>query len=471
MQNDIYNSYISNYFIANKKEAQMKNFSDVAIIGASAAGLSAALTLKRNNPSLKITLFRKVNKTPVPCGIPYIYGTLHKVDKNIIPDSHFASLNIQFEVAEVKEIDKSNKIIKYNGNNELKYENLIIATGSIPFIPPIEGVTLKNIYAIDKNPKNLQNIEDKLKDANDIVIIGGGFIGVEMSEQIAKFKKNNANITIVEMLPHCLMAALEQEFCIAAENELRKLGINILTNSQVIKLEGNDKVEKVILKNNKFIKADLVIFGVGAVPNTELAQKCNIPFDKRRGILINKFMETDIKSIYAAGDCTSKFSYITGKPSNIRLASVAAYEGIIAANNILGNKLKNKGAVGAFSTKINNISLASVGLTREACKKEEIDYITGEFTGPDKHPSTLPDTFKDMKVILIFETETGKIIGGHLKGGDSTGEMVNIISTAIQAGLTAENLYQMQVATHPLLTGSPIAHHINRAAGDAYFKM
>ena len=449
----------------------MEEFTNVAIIGASAAGLSAALTIKRNNPSLSVTLFRKVDKTAVPCGIPYIYGTLKDIEKNIIPDSHFSSLGINFKIAEVTGIEKENNTIFYNNGKKLKYGHLLIATGSLPFIPPIEGVDLENVYAIDKNPKNLSNIENKLSDATNIVVIGGGFIGVEMSEQIAKLKKGNAVITIVEMLPHCLMAAIEREFCIEAEQELRNLNINILTKSQVTKLEGDKKVKKVILANGEWIKADVVIIGVGAAPNVEIAEKSGIPFDKRGGILVNKYMRTNYENIYAAGDCVQKFSFITGKPSGIRLASVAAYEGIIAANNILGNKLENKGAVGAFSTKIGKMALASAGLTREACEKDGIDYIVGEFEGPDKHPATLPDTFKNMKAILIFRKDNGKIIGGHIKGGDSTGEMINIVATAIQSGLTAAELYAMQVATHPLLTGSPIAHHINRAAGDAYLKM
>ncbi len=443
---------------------------DFAIVGASAAGLSAAMTIKRKFPDKNIILFRKVKKTPVPCGIPYIFGTLGNVEKNIIPDEHFKSMGLNIIVAEIKDIDAKSKKIIYDGK-EIQYNKLLIATGSYPFIPPIEGVNLKNVFAIEKNPASLEIIDERLKDANDIVIIGGGFIGVEMAEQIAKLKGDKAKITIIEMLPHILMAALEEEFCIRAENELREKGINILTNSTVTKLEGKDKVEKVVLKDDKWIKADIVIIGVGAAPNIELAEKIGIKCDKRAGILINEYMETDIKDIYAAGDCASKFSFITGKPTGIRLASVAAYEGIVAANNMIGNKVKNKGAVGAFSTKIGNIALGSAGFTKAMCKKEGIDFVVGEFVGPDKHPASLPDTFMEMKAILIFRKDNGKIIGGHILGGNSTGEMINIISTAIQAGLTAEDLYFMQVATHPLLTGSPIAYHIQRAAGDAYFKM
>ena len=444
-------------------------FTDFAIVGGSAAGLAAAITIKRIDPSKKVTLFRKVDKTPVPCGIPYIYGTLKDVKKDIIPDEHFSKLGIEFKIAEVREIDKINKRLFYNGS-EIEYGKLLIATGSIPFIPPVEGVNLKHVYVIEKNPRDLQIIDDTLSEAVNVVIIGGGFIGVEMAEQISKLKGKEANVTIIEMLPHCLMAAIEKEFCIEAESELRKLGVNILTNSQVIRLEGKQEVERVVLSNGDWIRADMVIFGVGAAPNVMLAENNNIPFD-RNGIIIDKFMKTEVNDIYGAGDCVQKFSFITKKRSNVRLASVAAYEGIVAANNMLGFKVENKGAVGAFSTRIGNIVLASAGLTRNACEKEGIEYVYGEFVGPDKHPQTLPDTFKNMKAILIFRKDNGKLIGGHIKGGETTGEMINILSIAIQSGLTAEDLYFMQIATHPLLTGSPIAHHINRAAGDAYFKM
>ncbi len=210
--------------------------------------------------------------------------------------------------------------------------------------------------------------------------------------------------------------------------------------------------------------------GVGAAPNIKLAKKAGIPCDPRTGIEVDEYMQTPVKDVYAAGDCASKFSFITKKPCGIRLASVAAHEGILAANNMLGHDVKNKGAVGAFSTKIGDVAMGAAGFTQHACEKEGIEYIKGEFVGPDKHPATLPNTFMNMKVILLFNKQDKTIIGGHVLGGDTAAEMVNIISTAIQAKLKVEDLYFMQVATHPLLTGSPIAYHVVRAAGDAFFK-
>ena len=443
---------------------------NIAIIGASAAGLAAALTLKMKSPETKVVLFRKVSRTPVPCGIPYIYGTLKEVAKDLIPDDPFTSMGLDIRIAEVTAIDTKNHELTFNGKEKLKYDKLLLTTGSIPIIPPIEGSDLENVFAIKKEPEHLELINQRVKDAKDIVVIGGGFIGVEMAEQVAKLKGDNANITIVEMLPHCLLVALEEEFCIRAEEELKKLNINIKTNSQVTKIEGNGKVEKVILASGESIAADVVIMGVGAAPNISLAEKAGIPCDKRGGIEVDEYMKTKVEDIYAAGDCASKFSFVTKKPCGIRLASVAAYEGVIAANNMLGENIKNRGALGAFATKIGDVSIAAAGLTQRACETENIEYVKGEFVAPDKHPATLPNTFMDMKAILLFNKKDKKIIGGHVLGGDTAAEMVNIISTAIQAGLTVEDIYFMQVATHPLLTGSPIAYHVLRAAGDAFFK-
>ncbi len=444
---------------------------DIVIVGASAAGLASALTIKMRSPSAKVVLFRKVSNTPVPCGIPYIYGTLRDVSKDIIPDEPFASLGLDIKVAEITEIDTKNHEVYYNGGEKLRYGKLLLATGSLPFVPPVEGTDLENVFVIKKDPSHLDVLNTKVQTAKDIVVIGGGFIGVEMAEQIAKLKGGSANITIIEMLPHCLMAALEEEFCIRAEEELKRLNINIKTNAQVTKLQGSSMVEKVLLKDGTTLDADLVIIAVGAVPNVKLAEKAKIPCDPRLGVEVNEYMETPVADVYAAGDCASKFCFITKKPCGVRLASVAAYEGILAANNMLGDKVaKNKGAIGAFSTKIGNVAIGAAGFTQYACNREGIEYIKGEFMGPDKHPASLPNTFKDMKAILLFNKEDKRIIGGHILGGDTAGEMVNIISTAIQAGLKVEDLYFMQVATHPLLTGSPIAYHVVRAAGDAFFK-
>ncbi|MCK4379274.1 MAG: FAD-dependent oxidoreductase, partial [Deltaproteobacteria bacterium] len=319
---------------------------DVAIVGGSAAGLMAAVTLKKRHPEKEVAVIRDVTKTPVPCGIPYIYGTLGDVDKNIIPDNKFLEMGIEIIQQKVVDINREQKNIIFSNDNTLTYDKLILGTGSKPMVPPMPGIDLGNVFTISKDPIALQQLYTALEAAKKVIVIGGGFIGVEMAEQIAKMGNNADNpidVTVVEMLPHCLMLACEEEFCLQAEDELRQMGINLLTNSRVEALEGDGKVSSVRLADGKSLPTDLVIIGIGAIANIDLAVKVGLDADPRGGITVNEFMQTSDPDIYAAGDCASKFSLITGKPSGIRLASVACTEAMIAASNLYQKTRKTMG--------------------------------------------------------------------------------------------------------------------------------
>lgn len=446
---------------------------DVAIIGGSAAGLMAAVTLKKRHPEKQVIVIRDVAKTPVPCGIPYIYGTLGDIAKDIIADDKFLEQGIEIIQQKVDDVKREQKKIIFSNDSTLTYDKLIIGTGSKPMVPPMPGVDLGNVFTISKDPIALQQLFTALEAAKKVIVIGGGFIGVEMAEQIAKMGKggnHSFDLTIIEMLPHCLMLACEEEFCVQAEDELGKMGINVLTNSRVEALEGEKNVSAVKLADGKSLPADLVIIGIGAIANIDLAVKMGLDADPRGGIAVNEFMQTSDPDIFAAGDCASKFSLITGKPTGIRLASVACSEAMIAASNLYQQTRKTLGALGAFATKIGNRSIASAGLTTSAAARENIDVTVGEATTPNRHPGCLPGSVMDMKVKLLFRKDTGVVVGGHVSGSESAADMVNIIAVAIQAGLNAEQLATMQYATHPLLTASPLAYHVMLAAENAAVK-
>ena len=458
---------------------------DVAIIGGSAAGLMAAVTVKKRYPDKKVTVIRNVKNTPVPCGIPYIYGTLKGVEKDIIPDQGFLDQGIDILQLEVKTVDRAQKTIGFADNTTLVYEKLILGIGSKPFIPPMKGTDLKNVFTITKDPAQLQKLYTALQGAKNVVVIGGGFIGVEMAEQVAMMggavsqdhictpqeSGSSIQVTIVEMLPHCLMLACEEEYCIEAENELGKMGINVMTGSQVESIEGSGNVSGVKFTGGKTLVADLIIIGIGAVPNIELAENMGLKVDPRGGIAVNEYMQTEDPDVYAAGDCAAKFSLITGKPTGIRLASVAASEGMIAASNLFNPVRKTSGALGAFGTCIGNRCIAAAGLSTKAAADEGIEIITGEAVAPNRHPGGMPGCIVDMKAKLLFRKENGKIIGGHISGGEASADMVNVVAAAIQSGLTAEELATMQYATHPMLTASPLFYHIMLAAENAAVKM
>ena len=455
---------------------------DVAIIGGSAAGLMAAVTLRKRSPEKSVTVIRHVRKTVVPCGIPYIYGVLKDVEKDIIPDKGFLDQGISVLPHEVSGIDRQAKVINFVDGSELGYDKLILAMGSKPFLPPMPGIELANVFTVKKDPTYLEQLHSALKRSKNVVVIGGGFIGVEMAEQVAKMggavcqdyfcsaeqAGSGINVSLVEMLPHCLMLACEEEFCIEAEGELRRLGIQVLTEQRVEAIEGKEGlVTGVRLAGGEVLPADVVIVGIGAVPNLELAGSLHLQADPRQGFIVNEYLQTQDPDVFAVGDCASKFSFFSGKPSNIRLASVAACEGMIAASNLYESKRKTLGALGAFATTVGNTNIGAAGLTTNAAAAEGIDVVVGQAVAPNRHPGNLPGCVPQMKAKLLFRKDSGKLVGGHVRGGEASADMVNILSVAIQTGLTAEDLAVMQYATHPLMTASPLTYHVMLAAENA----
>ena len=443
---------------------------DILIVGGSAAGLMAAITAKKRHPGKRVMILRKASKTPVPCGIPYIYGTIKHVDKNVIPDDGFIQQGVDIRSVEVLSIDRTAKTVLLADDSRISYDKLILATGSRPCLPPIPGIDTGNVFGIQKNTEYLQHLLGALESSDRVVVIGGGFIGVEMAEQIAKMDGNNETpkeVSLIEMLPHCLMLACEQEFCIDTENELRELGVNVRTGAGVQAIQGNGTVTGVTLASGETLAADAVVVGIGVLPNIELAKQAGLAADPRLGIQVNAHMRTEDPDIFAAGDCASKFSFFDGQPSTIRLASVASSEGMIAASNLYRSERKSIGTIGAFGTSVGNCSIGSAGLTSHAASEAGIAYVVGEAVSPNRHPGCLPGVIMDMKAKLLVREDDGRIIGGHVRGGEATADMVNIIAAAIQSSLTAEQLATMQYATHPLLTASPLFYHVMLAAENA----
>jgi len=435
---------------------------DLVVIGGSAAGPVAGITARRHYKDASILLIRKENKVMVPCGIPYIFGTIGSPDKNIIPDALLSNNGIELMVDEVTSVDRAAKSLTTAGGETVGYEKLILATGSQPVRPPIPGMELENVFPVWKDADYLGGIRQVLDKAKDIVVIGGGFIGAEMADECKKM--GDANVTIVEILPHCLLLALDEEFCCLAESKLAERGIKIITENGVKSILGDGKVNSVELQSGDKLKADAVIVGIGAAPNTELARKMDLRIGEQRGIWVDEYMMTTDPNIFAAGDCAEKFSFFTKKPSGLRLASVATIEARIAGANVFELRRKNKGVIGVFSTAFGgDFALSAAGLTEKAAKEAGFDIVIGEAAAPDKHPGSMPNA-KELKIKLIFDKKTGKIIGGEFSGGMTTGEMANVIAAAIQNEMTADEVATFQMGTHPALTASPIVYQIVDAA-------
>jgi NADH oxidase (H2O2-forming) len=436
---------------------------DIVVIGGSAAGIPAAITARRHYPEKSILLIRKEKQVLIPCGIPYIFGTVGTPENNLIPDSVLQANNIELIVDEAKELSLTEKKVTLASGESVIYDKLVLATGSVSLVPPIPGIDKKNVYAIKKDVQYLKNLLNALKDAKDVVILGCGFIGVEVADECKK--NRDINVTIVEMLDQCLQIAFGEEACRCCqevEDYLAEKGIKIITGARLEEVLGDDKVTAVKLSNGQEVKADMLIVGIGVRPNVVLAEKAGLAVDKR-GIIVDTTMRTSDPNIFACGDCASKFSFFTGQPSGLRLASIASTEGRIAGANLYEISRKYPGVVGVFSTALGNLAVAMAGMSEKGAKQCGFDVVTGEAEAPDRHPGGMPGMSK-MWVRLVFNKVNGELVGGAVKGGPSAGELINTISACIQNRMRANDIATFQIGTHPAVTASPIAYQLVNAA-------
>ena len=433
---------------------------DIVVVGGSAAGVTAAITARRHYPSKSVLLVRKEAQVMIPCGIPYICGTVGSPEKNLIPDAVLEKEQVEILVSEATAIDRENKhVITTSG--AVAYDRLIVATGSHPVTPPIPGVGKEGVFTILKDVAHLRRMQEHLKSALDIVVVGGGFIGIEFADEIRKMGEKN--ITIVEISSHCLSLSYDEEFCIEAEQVLQSNGISILSASKVTGFSGDGCVTGVQLANGKVLKANAVILGTGAKANAELGKASGLRMGATGAIDVDRTMRTSDKHIFACGDCAEKVSFFGGGHSTLKLASIATLEARIAGANLFGITRENPGTVGVWSTALGDFALGTAGLTETMAKIWGYDTVAATVEGPNRHPAGMPGGAKT-KVKLVFECNSGVLLGGQVQGNSAAGEMINAVSACVQRRMTAEDIAMFQMGTHPALTASPIVYPLVNAA-------
>ncbi len=436
---------------------------DVVVIGGSAAGIPAAITARRHYPEKSIILIRKENQVLIPCGIPYIFGTVEKPENNLIPDVVLEKNNIELIIDEARELKPEGKTILLASGKTVSYDKLILATGSYPLVPPIPGIDKKNVFSVKKDVNYLHSVLDAIKNTKDLVILGCGFIGVELADECKK--NRDINVTVIEMLDQCLKIAFGEEICKCCqeiEKALRGKDINIVTEAKLIEVLGNEKVSAVKLSDDRKIKTDALIVGIGAKANVALAEKAGLKVN-RGGIVVDTNMRTSNPNIFACGDCASKFSFFTGQQSGLKLASIATTEARIAGANLFGTRRKNQGVIGVFATAINNLTVGCAGMSEKGANECGFEVVTGETEAADRHPGSMPGMSK-LWLKLVFNKINGELVGGTVRGGPSAGEFINTISACIQNRMTADDIATFQIGTHPAVTASPVAYQLVNAA-------
>jgi len=436
---------------------------DIIVIGGSAAGIVAATTAKNNYPNKSVLLIRKEEKVMIPCGIPYIFGTLNSSDENAMPDQGLLNLGIEIKITTVVDILVDEHQIKTIDDTIINYEKLIIATGSVPYVPSfIKGTNLGHVYTVPKDKHYLDRFKDELKDKKKIAVIGAGFIGVEMSDELSKDKKE---VVLIESQNHILGSAFDDDSSVIAENILTEHGIQIMTNMSVKALLGEDDVKSIEFVDGSTLDVDAVILTIGYKPNISLAYDSGISCNKQGAIKVDTYMRTHQPDIFACGDCAQKRDFVTGRIINIMLASTACAEARVAGMNLYElHTIKTfNGTIGIYSTNIGDTSFGVAGITEKKAKEEGFEIISASFEGIDRHPGKLNNAHRQI-VKLIASKNTGLIMGGEVVGGNSIGELTNVLGFIIQNKMTVSDLLCSQIGTQPMLTASPAKYPLIKAA-------
>ena len=449
----------------------MKKY-DVIIIGAGPAGIVTGVTVKKYFSNKKVLILTEEKKGLVPCGIPYIFNKLNTVDSDSMGPKGFVDLGGEVIIDPVVDVNLTKKQLKGESGDIYTYEKLVFATGSQPVEASfIKGYDLENVFYIKKSYQYISNLYNKLKNKKQIVIVGGGFIGAEVAEQLASRK--DIKVTLIESEAQCFSKAFSRELSKIATDELRKTNVNVYTSSLVEEIIGSDgKVQKVRLKGGEEIEADAIILSVGYKPNTALAVAANLPLNKMGAIKVDSYERTSVKDVCAVGDCSQTFGFLTGRSDHIMLASTGAAEARVLGYNLFGIRIKKifKGTIAVFSTQINGLTMASAGINENTGTEANVEFMSAEFTDVDKHPATMPGT-APLTARLFFSPSDGSILGAEVWGGPSAAEIINTLSLAIQKYITVYELISYQIGTHPLLTSAPTKPIIIKAAEAAIAKM
>lgn len=414
----------------------------VAVIGCTHAGTAAILNTAALYPEAEITVYeRNDNISFLSCGIALYVGGVVNDPAGLFYSSPDAlkekgvKTYMQHDVTDVNFEDKSLTVQNILTGEVFAdiYDKLIITTGSWPILPPIEGATLKNVL-ICKNYDHSKAIIESSKTAKNVVVVGGGYIGVELAEA---FKENGKHVTLIDTVDRLLNKYLDEPFSNDIEASMRHHGVEFALGQTVQKFEGTDgHVTKVVTDQNSY-DADLVILCVGFKPSTTLF-KGKLDMLGNGAIVVDKYMQTSQADVFAAGDCCSVYYNPTGQQIYIPLATNAIRMGTLTAKNLMGPKVAHRGTQGTSGIKIYDSHAAATGLTEEGAKLEgfKVEAVTIE----DAYRPEFMPTAEKVRLKIVYEVDTQKILGAQLISKIDMTQMINTLSVAIQAGMTMEDL-------------------------------
>lgn len=424
----------------------------VLIIGGVAGGASAAARLRRLDEQAEIILFERGEYISFAnCGLPYYIGGVIEDREDLMvqtPESMHARFNLDIRIfSEVTRVDPTAKTVTVQSRDRGEYvesfDYLIVSPGAKPIRPNIPGINHPRILSL-RNIPDTDAIASILAGGNvrKTVVIGGGFIGVEMAENL---RERGLQVSIAEAAPH-IMAPFDSEMSILLEDELRKNGIELALGDGVQAFSEEGDGLTVHLSSGKALKADLVILAIGVTPDTAFLKDSGIELGPRGHIVVNSHMQTNMDGVYAVGDAIEVVDYVTKQKTAIPLAGPANKQGRIAADNIAGIASTYKGSQGTSIIKIFDLVGASTGANERTLQRLNIPYKT-VLLHPNSHATYYPGAIA-MTLKLVFNEE-GKVLGAQAVGMDGVDKRMDVLATVIRMNGTVEDLTELELAYAP----------------------
>ncbi|MCW4010927.1 MAG: FAD-dependent oxidoreductase [Candidatus Bathyarchaeota archaeon] len=425
----------------------------IIVVGANASGVEAASAARKKDRTAEITLIsQEKNSGYSRCGLPFVIGghIANFSDLVVYPPAYFQMLKLTLKpettVTAVNTKDKTVTYVTKEGVTEtVPYDSLVLATGADAFMPPIKGREKQGILSL-RSLEDGEKIQAAVKaGAKSAVIMGAGLIGLEVGVGLIE---QGLTVTIVEMLPQILPQLLDADMAKLVQEHLEEKGMRILTSKGVEEFLGDDKVTAIVAGGEK-IEADLFISAFGVRANTKLAVDAGIPLGESRAIKTNGRMETAVKDVYAVGDCAEAPNLITHRPMCAQLGTIAVRQGKVAGVNAGGGYAQFTGILASAVTRLFEIEAGNTGLTETSAARNRIEVVTGAIsskTKADYFPGAKP-----IKVKLVVEKESQRIIGGQVVGGEEVTQRINALSFAIQKGMTIRELAKADTAYAPPL--------------------
>lgn len=426
----------------------------VVIIGGVAGGATAAARIRRLDEQAEIIVFERSGYISYAnCGLPYYIGDTITEPKSLTlqtPESFFSRFQITMKVRhEVTAIHAERNVVSVKNLEtgaefEESYDKLLLSPGAKPSLPPVPGTDIDRLFTL-RTVEDTFRIKDYInkKKPRSVILAGGGFISLELAENLRHL---GMEVTIIQR-PKQLMNPFDEDMASFIHSEMRSHGIRLLLGHTVEGFEETENGVRVLLKEEAPLSADMAVLAIGVSPDTRLAEMAGLKLGIKNSIIVNERMETSVPNIFAVGDAVQVKHFVSGEDSLISLAGPANKQGRIAADNICGKDSRYSGSQGSSIIKVFNMTAAVTGLNEKSAKKAGLS-VDKVILSPMSHAGYYPGG-KVMTMKVVFEKETYRLLGAQIVGYEGVDKRIDVLATAIRAGMKATDLNELDLAYAP----------------------